>query len=321
MDFEVPWVEKYRPQTLQDVVGNERVVTQLRAIASQGNVPNVILVGPPGCGKTTSIMCLARELLGPECIRQAVCELNASDDRGIEVVRERIKSFAQQKVTLPETKHKIIILDEADSMTSSAQQALRMIMSDYSHSTRFALACNDSSKIIEPIQSRCAIMRFTRLSDADVSRRLSQVIALEGVNCDSRGLEALTFTAEGDMRQGLNNLQATVAGFVDVTFEHVFEVCDQPHPEILRDALKSCLEGQLTAAAESLNTLWVQGFSPVDVIGSLYRVVANQELPEHIHLLYLKELAVLRMRLLEGVATILQVDGCLSKLCSIAMSS
>ena len=155
-DFEIPWVEKYRPQILEDVVGNERTIQQLTTIAAQGNMPNLLLVGPPGCGKTTSIWCLARQMLG-EAARQAVCELNASDERGIDVVREKIKSFAQQKVNVPSNMHKIIILNEADSMTSSAQQALRMIMTDYTSTTRFALACNDSSKIIEAIQSRCAI--------------------------------------------------------------------------------------------------------------------------------------------------------------------
>jgi replication factor C subunit 2/4 len=315
-EFEVPWVEKYRPITLQDVVGNERAIGQLKAIAAHGNMPNLILVGPPGCGKTTSIMCLARELLG-ENVKEAVSELNASDDRGIDVVREKIKSFAQQKVNLGENRHKIIILDEADSMTQGAQQALRMIMSDYTSTTRFALACNDSAKIIEPIQSRCAILRFTRLSDLEVLQRLKQVIEQEQVQYDDKGLEAILFTAEGDMRQALNNLQATVAGFGIVNFETVFLVCDQPHPDVLRDVVKFCLEGRFSKSAETLQTIWLQGYSPLDIVGSLYRVVSNYEMPEHIHLKYLKELAVLRMRLLDGVNSLLQVHGCIAKLCEI----
>ena len=207
--FEAPWIEKYRPELLSDVVGNSEAVSRLRAIAEVGNLPNIILAGPPGIGKTTSILCLAHEMLGP-AYKNAVLELNASDARGIDVVRNKIKAFAQKKVTLPPGRHKIIILDEADSMTSSAQQALRRTMELYSSSTRFALACNQSTKIIEPIQSRCAVLRFTKLHDAEILARLQKVGAYEGVSYDDGGLEAIIFTAEGDMRNALNALQSTV---------------------------------------------------------------------------------------------------------------
>lgn len=193
--FEAPWIEKYRPEFLRDVVGNSEAISRLSAIAKVGNLPNIILTGPPGIGKTSSILCLAREMLG-ESYKNAVLELNASDARGIDVVRNKIKMFAQKKVTLPPGKHKIIILDEADSMTSAAQQALRRTMEIFSSTTRFALACNNSTKIIEPIQSRCAILRFSRLQDAEVLTRLQQICAAERVTFDAGGLEAIIFIAE-----------------------------------------------------------------------------------------------------------------------------
>lgn len=314
--FEVPWVEKYRPVSLDDVVGNERNVQQLRAIALQGNMPHLILAGPPGCGKTTAVMCLARELLG-EKLSEAVCELNASDDRGIDVVRERIKSFAQKKVTLPGNAHKLVILDEADSMTDSAQQALRMIMTDYTGTTRFALACNDSSKVIEPIQSRCAIMRFTRLEDGQVLARLMRVAEAERLEVEQKAYEALIYIADGDMRQALNNLQATAAGYGVVTYDAVFQVCDQPQPEVIRDIVKCSLSGDFTGATSRLDILWTKGYSPFDLASSLYRTVSDLGLDEMTQLAILKELAVLRMRLLDGVCSLLQFHGCIAKLCDL----
>ncbi|CAM9731393.1 unnamed protein product, partial [Discosporangium mesarthrocarpum] len=221
-DFELPWVEKYRPNKLDDVVGNEETIDRLRVISEEGNMPNLIICGPPGTGKTTSMHALAHTMLG-SAYKNAVLELNASDSRGIDVVRNTIKMFTQKKVSLPPGQHKIIILDEADSMTAAAQQALRRTMEIYSHTTRFALACNISTKIIEPIQSRCAILRFTRLSDEEILLRLQQVCESEGVSSTPEGLEAVIFTAEGDMRNALNNLQSTHSGFGHVDQASVFK--------------------------------------------------------------------------------------------------
>ena len=163
------------------MVGNEETVAKLQAVVNGGNMPNIILSGPPGTGKTTTMLCLARQLLGP-LAKDAVMELNASDERGIAVVRDKIKMFAKKRVNLPAGQHKLVILDEADSMTAAAQQAMRRTMELFSSTTRFALACNTSNKITEPIQSRCAILRFTRLSDEQLLRRLQYVCKEEGVS-------------------------------------------------------------------------------------------------------------------------------------------
>lgn len=239
--LELPWVEKYRPKKLEDIVGNEETVERLKLIVQDGNMPNMILSGLPGIGKTTSIHCLAYELLGEEYYHQATMELNASDDRGIDVVRNKIKQFAQTKILLPPGRQKIIILDEADSMTPGAQQALRRTMEIYSNTTRFAFACNQSLKIIEPLQSRCAILRYNRLSDEEVLARLLEIIKMEDVQYNTEGLQALVFTAEGDMRQAINNLQSTVAGFEFVNDVNVFKIVDQPHPLVIQLILLSCL--------------------------------------------------------------------------------
>lgn len=320
-DFEAPWVEKFRPQSLKDVVGNADTIDTLRAMARDGNMTNLIISGPPGTGKTTSILCLARELLGAS-VKQAVLELNASDDRGIDTVRNKIKMFAQQKVTLPPGRHKIVILDEADSMTAAAQQALRRTMEIFSATTRFALACNNSTKIIEPIQSRCAILRFTRLKDEMVLERLLRVCQAERVDYRDDGLAALIFTAEGDMRNALNNLQATHSGFGFVSDANVFKVCDQPHPTLVRTMLDHCVKGDLDPAEKLAMELWRSGYSALDIIGTVFRVCKALPMDdETLKLEFIKEIGATHMGIADGVTSMLQIHGLVARLCSAAKAA
>uniref|UniRef100_A0A7S4A8X9 AAA+ ATPase domain-containing protein n=1 Tax=Pseudo-nitzschia australis TaxID=44445 RepID=A0A7S4A8X9_9STRA len=320
--YQVPWIEKYRPQKLEDVVGNEETLVRLQAIAKDGNLPNLILCGPPGTGKTTSVHALAHELLG-DSYKDGVLELNASDARGIDVVRNRIKSFAMNKVTLPKGRHKIIILDEADSMTTAAQQALRRTMEIYSNTTRFCLACNISTKIIEAIQSRAAILRYSRLSHEHILANLLKVCQAEEVPYTDDGLEAILFTAEGDMRHALNNLQAAnslARGSGDmVNQKTVFQVCDQPHPTIVRGIIDSCGKGQLHEAIEQLDELWNSGYAASDIIGTIFKVTkAHDSLPEGEKLEFLREIGFTHMRISNGVNTYLQLLGLVARLCRMA---
>lgn len=318
-----PWTEKYRPRVLSEVVGNEAVMARLKDIAAEGNVINLLLVGSPGIGKTTVANALANEMLGARLAKEAVLELNASDDRGIDVVRNKIKMFAQKRVTLPPGRHKLVILDEADSMTPAAQQALRRTMELYSGTTRFALAANFSSKVIEPIQSRCAVIRFRKLSDAEVARRLVEVLVRENVPYDQAGVETVVFTAEGDMRQALNNAQSTCNGFGMVSAENVLRVCDAPSPVRLRRFLEACERRELDAAVQQVDALWCDGYAPVDIVSTLFRIAKVYEMRAEggergndLRLEFMREIGMCHARLADGVGSLVQLTALAARMVS-----
>lgn len=313
-DLKLPWVEKYRPKTLDDVVGNPECVERLKVIARDGNMPHMILSGAPGVGKTTAVHCLARELLG-EQYNDSVLELNASDDRGIDVVRGKIKAFAQKHIDLQLGRHKVVILDEADSMTPGAQQALRRTMEQYAKTTRFVFACNLSNKIIEPLQSRCAILRFGKLTNEEMLRRLLQIIKAEDVKYSDDGLSALLFCSEGDMRQAINNLQSTVSGFGFVSGDNVYQIVDQPHPLVVKSMLEACREHNLELALDRMDELWNKGYGAIDIVTTLFRVAKTFDgLSDFRRLDIIKEVGFTHIRVLEGLNSRLQIAGLLSRL-------
>lgn len=294
------------------MVGNEDAVTRLAQFARDGNMPNIILHGPPGCGKTTVILCMARKILGNQ-MKDAVLELNASNERGLDVVRNKIKMFAQAKVTLEPGKQKLVILDEADAMTESAQQALRRIIEIYSKTTRFAFACNIFDKIIEPIQSRCAVVRFNKLSDQQMRSKMLDICKQMNVKYDEEGIKAIIYTAQGDMRQAINNLQSTHDGFETITSENVFKVCDEPPPVVIQEIVENCLKHNLEKAEENLEHLYKLGYSTEDLISSMFRVVKTYKMAEYTKLEYLKQIGIMQIRVVQGVNSMLQMKGLISQ--------
>ncbi|KAK3383391.1 P-loop containing nucleoside triphosphate hydrolase protein [Lasiosphaeria ovina] len=212
-----PWVEKYRPKTLSDVTAQDHTITVLQRTLQASNLPHMLFYGPPGTGKTSTILALAKELYGPELIKSRVLELNASDERGISIVREKVKDFARMQLTNPPAGYKsrypcppfkIIILDEADSMTQDAQSALRRTMETYSKITRFCLICNYVTRIIDPLASRCSKFRFKSLDQGNARRRLEEIAALEGVPFEDGAVDALIRSSDGDLRKAITYLQS-----------------------------------------------------------------------------------------------------------------
>jgi replication factor C small subunit len=294
------WVEKYRPKSLDEIVNQREVVERLKVFVKERSMPHLLFAGPPGTGKTTAAHALAHDLYG-ENYRQYVLELNASDERGINVIREKVKEFARSRA--PEgIPFKIVLLDEADNMTSDAQQALRRLMELYTASTRFILLANYPSKIIDPIQSRCAFFRFTPLSRDDVVGRLRYIAEREAVEYDDEALDTIYEISEGDMRKAINILQAAAA-MGRVTVEAVFKVVGMARPREVREMIKLALSGDFTKAREVMRKLMLEyGLSGEDVVRQIHREIFSSELniPEELRVMIADYLGEIHFRLVEG---------------------
>ena len=308
---EVIWIEKYRPHRLEDVVGQDEVIRRLRSYVRSGNLPHLLFSGPPGVGKTASAVSVARELFGEEWHNNFI-ELNASDERGIDVVRHKIKDFART-APLGEADFKIIFLDEADALTHDAQSALRRTMERYTKSCRFILSCNYSSKIIEPIQSRCAIYRFKPVSDEAVEERIRYIASQEGLTVTDDGVDAIKYVAHGDMRRAINALQAAAMMSTRIDVDTIYQITATAHPERMVELIKVSLKGDFMAARSMLDDLLLEeGLSGEDVLAQLHRAVFEVNIPEKSKLQLMEKIGEVDFRLTEGANERIQLESLLA---------
>ena len=306
------WVEKYRPATLAEVVGQSAVTTRLASYVREKSMPHLLFAGPAGTGKTTCSLALAKEMFG-EYWQHNLHELNASDERGIDVVRGKIKEFART-APIGEGGFKIIFLDEADALTSAAQAALRRTMEKYSRTCRFVMSCNYSSKIIEPIQSRCAVFRFRPLQGEDVQRYLKFIAGREKLKIDDEAYEALAYLAQGDLRRAINSLQmAAAADNETITAEVVYQAVSAARPGEVREALELALQGNFGGARERLDALIITyGLAGEDILRQMHRTVRELEIPDEAKVQLIEKLAEVDFRLSEGATARIQIEAAIA---------
>ncbi len=275
----------------------------------------MLFAGPAGTGKTTSAIALAKDLYGDDW-KQNFKETNASDDRGIGVVRNEIKDFARTKPVNAD--FKIIFLDEADNLTSDAQQAIRRTMEKYSSNTRFILSCNYSSKIIEPIQSRCAVFRFNRLEEEDVQEYIQRVAAGEGLTVTTDGVDALLTVSEGDLRKVTNVMQAASIRDEDITDESVFEISASLRPDEVSTILQQALRGQFQDARDELSNLMIdRGLDGQDVLKSLHREIYNLDISDTAKLTLIEKMGEYEFRIVEGGSPDVQIESFLAQVANL----
>lgn len=314
MGIELPWTEKYRPDKLEDVIGHRSIVSRLKSYAKKKNMPNLLFTGPAGTGKTAASLAMGHELFG-EHFSQNFLELNASDERGIDIIRGKIKDFA---ATQPYggVGFKIIFLDESDSLTSDAQNALRRTMESYAESTRFILTGNYTSKLIDPIQSRCALFRFNPLDESEVKDRLKFIAGEEDLDVEDKAYDALVYTSQGDMRKSINYLQTASTLEGKITEEDIYKVASRARPEEVKDLLTLALKGKFEKSRNKLDDLlYKYGMSGEDVLIQVYReLVKYDDISDELKVDLIDRLGEYNYRVTQGANERIQLESLISYL-------
>ncbi len=306
------WIEKYRPQKLEDIVGQDEIVERLRSYVKSGDLPHLLFTGSAGVGKTTAAVALAREFFG-ETWHTNFRELNASDERGIDVVRNQIKQFARTS-PLGGASFKILFLDEADALTQDAQAALRRTMETYAQTCRFILSCNYSSKIIDPIQSRTAIYRFRPLPAGAIIEEIRRIAKTEGLEISAGAEEAIVYVSGGDMRKAINALQGAAIVSRKIEKDMVYAITSTARPEEIEDLLYAAIGGDFDGAeAMVLDLLHVRGIAPNELLNQCYRALVKRQMDRGLKLELIDCLGETDFRLSEGADADIQMEALIAR--------
>ena len=306
------WTEKYRPNKFDGMVGQEDILKRVKNLTNAMNIPHLMFAGPAGTGKSTLALIIVKELFG-ETWRENYLELNASDERGIDVVRQKVKDFARTKA-LAKVPFKVIFLDEADALTREAQQALRRTMENYTNNARFILSCNYSSKIIDPIQSRCAMFRFRLLEKKDIDKRITVIAQQENITIQPEALESLYESSEGDMRRAINLLQSTAAISPNITKDLIDTITSEAKPKDIRLVLDYALAGDFKNSKNKLlDTMLTQSISGQDVIKAIQKEIWNMEsVDPEIKVRLTEKTGEAEFRMVEGSDEFIQLEALLA---------
>ncbi|MEK6840500.1 MAG: replication factor C small subunit [Nanoarchaeota archaeon] len=305
------WTEKYRPSKFEEVVGQDNTVKKVQSLTNSLNIPHLLFAGPAGTGKSTLALITVKELFGKNW-HENYLELNASDERGINVVREKVKNFARTK-SIGNVPFKIIFLDEADALTPEAQQALRRTMENYSATCRFVLSCNYSSKIIDPIQSRCAIFRFKLLEKKDIEKIIRKIEGGEKLTISPDALELIYEGSEGDCRRCINILQSTASISPSINYELVSTIISNAKPKDIHVVLDYAISGDFQKAKEKLlDVMLKESISGQDVIKSIQKEIWNLPVEPEIKVKLTEKTGEAEFRIVEGSDPFIQLQSLLA---------
>ena len=307
------WAEKYRPSNLSEVINQKHVVERVKAFVKERNIPNMLFAGPPGSGKTTVALAIAKEIYGKEW-KSNVLEKNASDERGIDVIRGAVKDFARTK-SIGVVPYKIIILDEGDALTQEAQQALRRTMETFTNVSRFILIANYSSKIIEPIQSRTAVFRFKPLNDSDIKSYVERIVSGEKLKISADAFDSIITLSEGDLRKVANLLQSAASLGEKITADIVYDVASRAKPDDVKRMMVAALKGKFADARNILQDMVLkQGLAGSDIIREIHRQIYSVEnLDEKEKVKMIEKCGEYDFRINEGGSDLIQLEALLAQ--------
>jgi len=305
------WTEKYRPQKFDEMVGQDEIVKRVKSLVNSMNIPHLLFAGPAGVGKSTLALIVVKQLFGVSW-RENYLELNASDERGIDVVRQKVKDFARTKA-LGNVPFKVIFLDEADALTREAQQALRRTMENFTSTCRFIMSCNYSSRIIDPIQSRCVVFRFKLLEKKDIKTRINFIAGSEGLSITPEGFDILYDASEGDCRKIINLLQATASISPNITPDLVNTIISQAKPSDIKVVLEYALAGDFLNAKEKLLDIMLkESISGEDVIKAIQKEVWNLPIDNELKVKLTEKTGEAEFRIVEGSDAFIQLEALLA---------
>jgi len=312
-DIKLPWVEKYRPKNSEDILLDPFMKVKIDKILENKSIPNLIITGEPGTGKTSTIICLAKKIYPPNKYNEYVLELNASDDRGLSMINNTIYPFCKKKT---DGQHKLIILDECDSITPKAQNLLSNIIAEFRKNSRFVFICNDCTQIIESIQSRCMIFKYPRISINDLYFKIESICKEENIVYDKKGIEELLFVSDMDIRQSINNLECIYYAFKQLSIETVYKMVDKPKPVYIEKIINDCLNGRLQEGIETTKELFLKGYYPNDILLTFMKCLLEKDLKikESTKLKIHEIISLSYIRVNGGIDTLLQLCGCISKI-------
>jgi replication factor C subunit 2/4 len=320
LTIKIPWVEKYRPKTSEEILLDPFIKEKINKILYEKSIPNMIITGEPGTGKTSTILCLAKQIYDNK-FDEFVLELNASDDRGLSIINNTILPFCKKKVN--QNNHKLVILDEADSITTKAQNLLSNIIAEYRKNTRFVFICNDCSQITESIQSRCMIIKYSRLSKDNLFNKILSICQIENIKYTDQGINELLFLSDYDIRQAINNLECIFCSSRKLDENNIYKVIDKPKPLYIEKILSDCINKKLNDSFDTINELYQKGYTPNDILltfmkclleKNIFNLNKNSSPPNETILKIYEIVSLSYIRVNGGNDTLLQLLGCISKI-------
>ncbi len=316
MNKSIPWIEKYRPEKLEDLMLDLQIEKQIGVFLNNVHNTHLIVMGLPGIGKTSTAKCIAKKILGDH-IKEGFLELNAAEDRGIKSISSIIPPFCKKIVNFDESK--IILLDEADNLTAKCQHDINDIIKQYGNKIRFIFTCNDSTKITEDIQSVCRIIRFKPVTDFQMSKYLEKICANENIKYNKSGIDTICYISSGDMRKSINNLQLTTYTYNNITKPHVLKICKLPDPDDIKDIIKLCDEHKVSDANNALETIISEGYYYLDIVNGFTYVLSNDDIDEEIKLKLVNVVNQTKIIISSGLRSKLQLSAMICRLTKIFM--